>query len=145
MVTEGISRQKKSKLAQKMRYVSESSENINPLAGMPILGSSNSAANKDMMSKVWKNGFNYMIEYKTLWEKEKLFITSNFFFSDNVFKSCLSLMHQYEYLWSKRLREKRSILVQVYSILTNQIIQYFLLKCLRRKFACFYSSVLTLP
>ena len=29
---------------------------FNPLPDMPILGSSNSAANKDMMSKIWKNG-----------------------------------------------------------------------------------------
>ena len=28
---------------------------INPLPYMPILGSSNSAANKDMMSKIWTN------------------------------------------------------------------------------------------
>ena len=28
---------------------------INPLPDMPILGSSNSAANKDMMSKIWTN------------------------------------------------------------------------------------------
>ena len=29
---------------------------INPLPHMPILGSSSSVANKDMMSKIWKNG-----------------------------------------------------------------------------------------
>ena len=29
---------------------------FNPLHHMPILGSSNSAANKDMMSKIWTNG-----------------------------------------------------------------------------------------
>ena len=28
---------------------------INPLPDIPILGSSNSAANKDMMSKIWTN------------------------------------------------------------------------------------------
>ena len=28
----------------------------NPLSDMPILGSSNSAANKDMMAKIWTNG-----------------------------------------------------------------------------------------
>ena len=33
---------------------------------MAILGSSNSAATKDMMSKIWTNG-------DTLWEKEKCF------------------------------------------------------------------------
>ena len=29
---------------------------VNPLPDIPILGSSNSAANKDMMSKIWTNG-----------------------------------------------------------------------------------------
>ena len=29
--------------------------NVNPLSDMPILGSSNSAVNKDMMSKIWTN------------------------------------------------------------------------------------------
>ena len=29
---------------------------LNLLPDMPILGSSNSAANKDMMSKIWTNG-----------------------------------------------------------------------------------------
>ena len=29
---------------------------INPLPHMPILGSSNSATNKDKMSKIWTNG-----------------------------------------------------------------------------------------
>ena len=29
---------------------------INPLPDMPILGSSNLAANKDMMSKIWTDG-----------------------------------------------------------------------------------------
>ena len=28
---------------------------FNPLPDMPMLGSSNSAANKDMMSKIWTN------------------------------------------------------------------------------------------
>ena len=38
-----------------------------------------------------------------MWEKEKLLVTSNFSFSRNVFKSCLLLMHQNEYLWSNGL------------------------------------------
>ena len=29
---------------------------INPLPDMPILGSSNSAANQNMMAKIWTNG-----------------------------------------------------------------------------------------
>ena len=38
-----------------------------------------------------------------LWEKEKLLITGNFSFSCNVFRSCLLLMLQNEYPWSKCL------------------------------------------
>ena len=45
----------------------------------------------------------YLIEKKTLWKKEKLLITSNFFFSHNVFQSCLLLLRRNEYLWSKEL------------------------------------------
>ena len=51
-----------------------------------------------------KWGYNYLIELKTLSEKEKLLITSNFFFSHNAFKSCLLLTCQNEYLWSKGLK-----------------------------------------
>ena len=61
-------------------------------------------ANKDMMSKnMDKWGYSYLIELKTLWEMEKLLVMSNFSFSHNVFKSCLLLMCQNEYLWSKGL------------------------------------------
>ena len=59
---------------------------------MPILRSSNSAVNKDMMSKIWINA-------------DKLLVTSNFFFSHIDFKSCQVLMCQNEYLWSKGLRK----------------------------------------
>ena len=65
-----------------------------------FLGSSNSEANKDMISKIWTNG-DTIIWLKTLWEKEKFLQTRNFSFSHNVFKSCLLLMCQNEYLWSK--------------------------------------------
>ena len=47
--------------------------------------------------------YNYLIDLKALWEKEKLLITSNFSFSHNVFKSCLFLWCQNKYLWSKGL------------------------------------------
>ena len=50
-----------------------------------------------------KWGYSYLIELKTLREKEKLLGTSNFSFSHYVFKSCLLLMRQNEYLWSKGL------------------------------------------
>ena len=36
----------------------------------------------------------YHIGYKTLWEKEKLLVTSNFSFSHNVFHSYISIVHQ---------------------------------------------------
>ena len=52
---------------------------------MPILRSSNSAANKDMMSKIWTNGDTIIR------------------LSRKHFKSCLVLMRQNEYLWSKGL------------------------------------------
>ena len=80
-------------------------EMLNPLPEMPILGSSNSAANKD---NDVKNGTNVdtIICVKTLWEKEKLLASSNFSFSRNVFKNCLLLMRQKEYPWSKRLTVK---------------------------------------
>ena len=77
---------------------------FNPLPHMATLGSSNLAVNTDMMSKIWTNrDAVILIEWKTLCEKEKLLVTSNFFFSHNVYKSCLLLMHQNEYLWSKGL------------------------------------------
>ena len=47
--------------------------------------------------------YSYLIELKTLWEKEKLIVMSNLSFSHNVFKSCLLLKRQNEYLWSKKL------------------------------------------
>ena len=59
---------------------------FNSVPYMPILGFSNSATNKDIMSNIWTN---YLIEKNTLWEKEKLHIMSNFSFSYNVFKSSL--------------------------------------------------------
>ena len=34
---------------------------LNPLPHMPILGSSNSAANEDMMAKIWTNGGGYYL------------------------------------------------------------------------------------
>ena len=53
-------------------------------------------------------GYIYTIEKKTLWEKEKLLVMSNFFFPHNVFKSCLLLICQNEDLWSKGLNYMES-------------------------------------
>ena len=47
--------------------------------------------------------YNYPIEYKTLWEKKKLLVTSNFFFSHNVFNSFSLLRRHNDCLWSKGL------------------------------------------
>ena len=92
---------------------------FNPLPDMPILGSSNSATNKDMIERnVDKWGYNYVIEYKTLWEKEKLLVTSNFSFSHNVFKSCLVLMCQNKYLWTTGLKGRKWCLVKLSPCLT---------------------------
>ena len=62
--------------------------------------------------KIWcqkylQMGYNYLIEEKTLWEKGKLLIMSNFLFSHNVFKGCLLLMRQNEYLWSRGLSDHK--------------------------------------
>ena len=57
-----------------------------------------------------KWGYNNLIEHKTLWAKEKLLVTSNFFFSYNVFKTWMLLMRQNEYLWSKGLTLYHTIL-----------------------------------
>ena len=46
-------------------------------------------------------GYNDLIEWKTLWVKEKLLVKSNFFFSQDVFKSRLLFMPENEYLWNK--------------------------------------------
>ena len=78
---------------------------FNPLHNMPVLGFSqfNSQKRYDVKN-MDKWGYSYLLELETLWEKEKLLITSSFSFSQNVFKSCLFLMHQKEYLWSKGLK-----------------------------------------
>ena len=78
---------------------------FNPSPDLSILGPFSSTANKDMMTKIWTNGdtVSNLNALKTLWEKEKLLVTSNFSFSHNVFKICLFLPRQNEYLWSKCL------------------------------------------
>ena len=57
--------------------------------------------------------YSYLTELEKLWEKEKLLITSSFFFSHNVFKSCVLLMRQNEYLWSKGLKHKKIVFQMV--------------------------------
>ena len=73
---------------------------------MPILGSSNSAANKNMMSKIWANGVQLSHSVENIVGKEEIACYEQFlFFSHNVFKSCLLLMRQNKYLCHKGLRE----------------------------------------
>ena len=45
-------------------------------------------------------GYNYLTVEKIV-GKGEIVVRSNFFFSHNVFKSCLLLMRQNEYLWSR--------------------------------------------
>ena len=59
---------------------------------MSILGYSSSAANKSMMSKIWTNGVQLSDCVENIVEKGELLVGSNFFYSRNVFKSCLLLM-----------------------------------------------------
>ena len=72
---------------------------------MPILGSSNSAANKTYdVKKYGQMGYNYQSDYvENIVGKEEIACYVKFPFFYNVFKSCLSLMHQNEYSWSKGL------------------------------------------
>ena len=58
---------------------------LNPLPHMPILGSSNLAANENMMSKIRINGVQLLLSRKHCWKRRKFLITNNFFFSHNVF------------------------------------------------------------
>ena len=53
-----------------------------------------------------KWGYSYLTGKKTLWEKEKLLVTSNFFFFHNVLKNILLFIRQNGYLWSKGLKLK---------------------------------------
>ena len=69
---------------------------------MPIFGSSNSAANKDMMSKILANGDAiFWLSGKHCGEKKKLLVASNFFFFHNVFKRCMLLMRKMNIYWVK--------------------------------------------
>ena len=66
---------------------------FNPLCYMPMLACSNSAANENMMSKIRTNGIEHIVG------------------KENVFNSCLLLIHQNEYLWSKGFKEEIDFIV----------------------------------
>ena len=57
-----------------------SADAFNPLPHMPILGSSSSTANKDMMSKYGKMGIQLSDLVENIVGEKKLLIMSNFFF-----------------------------------------------------------------
>ena len=65
---------------------------INPLPHMLILGSSISAANKDMMSKYCQIGIQFSVWVENIVGKEEIARYEQFLlFPYNVFKSCLLL------------------------------------------------------
>ena len=67
-----------------------------------FLGSSNSAADIDMMSKYGKMGKQLPDGVENIVGKGEM-ARYEHFFSNNIFKSCLLLMRQNEYLWRKGL------------------------------------------
>ena len=77
---------------------------LNPLPHMSIWALPIQQQIKNMMSKTKANVVQLYDWVENTEGKEKLLITSNFFFSNNVFKSCLLLMCQNEFLWSKGLK-----------------------------------------
>ena len=64
-----------------------------------------------MKSKIWTNREQLSNRVESIVEKEEIALTSNFFFSHNVFKSCLFVMCQNEYLWSKGLSLSNQIYI----------------------------------
>ena len=93
---------------------------FNPLPDRPILGSSaaNKTANKDIMSKIWTNGYTVIWLSRKFCRKRR-----NCSFSYNVFKSCLLLMRLNEYLCSKGLKEWRekevTLIISIFSFSLN--------------------------
>ena len=86
---------------------------------MPILSSSISATNQDMMSKIWINGDTIIyLSRAHCWKRRNCSVTSNFYFSHNVVISCLLLKRQNEYLWSKGLSHIYFVICKMLSILT---------------------------
>ena len=59
---------------------------LNRLPHMPILGSSNATAKKDMMSKIWTNGDTTIFSNKHCRKKKKLHVASNFFLFPHCFQ-----------------------------------------------------------
>ena len=72
---------------------------------MPILGCSNSAANKDMMSKIWTDGIQLTDQVDNFVGKGEIAHYEKFHLFPQCFKSCPLLMRQNVYLWSKGLTQ----------------------------------------
>ena len=73
---------------------------------MPILWCSNSAANKDMMSKIWTNGDTIIrSRRKHCGKRGNCSLRAISPFPTMFSKSCLVLMYQVDYLWGKGLNK----------------------------------------
>ena len=81
-------------------------EPINPLPDDKILVSSKLKQIADDISKCIKNEKKSHIGQKTLWEKEKLLVSSNLSFSHNVFHSYISLVRRSAALCGNGLRHE---------------------------------------
>ena len=82
---------------------------------MPIFGSSNSAANENMMSKIWTNGGSTIqLSRKHFGSRRNGSLRAISSFPTMFFNSCLLFMHQNKYLWSKVLS------LEVYNLLSGK-------------------------
>ena len=75
------------------------------------------------MSKIWKNGVQLYDCIEKIVGKEEIAHYEQFLLSPQCFQSCLLLMRQNEYLWSKGLRAESTndLLIQVLCMLTGWI------------------------
>ena len=74
---------------------------FNPLPRIPILGSSNSAANKNMMSKTWTNGVQFSDGEEKIVGKEEIARYKQFLLFPQCFQKLSVVDAENEYLWSK--------------------------------------------
>ena len=71
------------------------------------------------ISNLMKLAKNDLIGFKTLWEKEKLLVTSNFFFSHSVFKRLVLQTRENQGLFGKGLRRVENILGKENMLVTS--------------------------
>ena len=74
----------------------EKTDLLNSLLNMSVLHSSNSAANKDMVSKYDKWGYNYLTELKIMWKRRNCSLRAISPFP-TMFSKVMLLMCQDEY------------------------------------------------